>query len=193
MKFTPANEKKAREILARYPHKQSAVMPFLTLAQKQLGGSLNSDAMEYVATRLQMPTMRVLEVASFYAMYRLEKCGKHHLAFCNSISCWLKGSEKLIAEAKHLTQAEEGKPSSDGEFSIEQAPCLGACVNAPVVMINDEVYCEELNIKNLRELIENLKKGEPFKSVNKLVNYKPMEPESSLGQKRVNENAETRK
>ena len=164
MKFTPSNEKKAKEILARYPHRQSAVMPFLTLAQKQLGGSLTQGAMEYVAQRLGMATIRVLEVATFYAMYRIKKCGKYHLAFCNSISCWLRGSERLIAEATVLTKSGLGKVSADGEFSMEEAPCLGACVNAPVVMVNDQAYVEELDCENLRRLIQSLRHKMPFKA-----------------------------
>ncbi len=158
-KFNRDAAEKATEILLRYPYKQSAVMPFLTLAQKQCGGSLSEEAMRYVAKRLDMPAIRVFEVATFYDMYHTEPVGRHHLAFCNSISCWLRGSGDLIKRAEALTGARLGKTSEDGEFSLAEAPCLGACINAPVVMINAEEYAEELTTASLDELIVSLRRS----------------------------------
>lgn len=158
-KFTAADEKQAAAILKRYPHKASAVMPFLTLAQKRGGGHLSAEAMRYVAARLGMAAMRVYEVATFYDMYHTHPVGKYHLGFCNSISCWLRGSAELIKRAERLTAAElGGGASGDGVFSIEDSPCLGACVNAPVVMINGERYAENLTLRSMEELIASLRR-----------------------------------
>ena len=159
--FSQSNEKAARAILKRYPYKQSAVMPFLTLAQKQCGGRLEEAAMRYVAKRLEMAEIRVYEVATFYDMYRTGPVGRCRLDFCNSISCWLRGSGELIKRAEELTGARMGGVSADEMFSLDEAPCLGACVAAPVVMINGERYAEDLTAKSLERLVKALREEPP--------------------------------
>ncbi|MBK1647673.1 NADH-quinone oxidoreductase subunit NuoE [Rhabdochromatium marinum] len=145
-----------REI-AKYPPewKQSAVMPTLTLVQDANGGSLTRELMDAVAAYLDMPAMSVYEVASFYGMYDLEPVGRHKVCVCNSISCMLNGSEELIDHVRERYGVAPGETSEDGRFTLKEFECLGACKDAPAVLI-DKVYHECLTPAALDKLIDVL-------------------------------------
>jgi len=159
--FNAATEERAQTIVARYPEgrQQSAVIPLLDLAQRQAGGWLPTEVIEYVASYLDMPKIRVLEVATFYSMFNLEPVGENFVQLCRTTPCWLRGSDDLRAVAKDVTGCGLGETSADGKFTVVEVECLGACCNAPMVQINDEYY-EDLTAENFRSVLEALKRGE---------------------------------
>ena len=155
---------KIEKIIKKYPinKQQSAVIPLLDLAQRQNKGWLNKEAIEKVAETLSMSFIRVLEVATFYSMFNLEPVGKNYIQICRTTPCWLRGSNKLTEIAKEVTNCKLGETSSDKEFTIVEVECLGACCNAPMIQINDDYY-EDLDEKNFRELLYNLKDNKNIK------------------------------
>jgi NADH-quinone oxidoreductase E subunit len=163
--FNAATKERAQTIVARYPEgrQQSAVIPLLDLAQRQAGGWLPTDVIEYVANYLDMPKIRVLEVATFYSMFNLEPVGENFVQLCRTTPCWLRGSDDLRAVAKDVTGCGLGETSADGKFTVVEVECLGACCNAPMVQINDEYY-EDLTAENFRSVLEALKRGEDPKT-----------------------------
>lgn len=165
--FSHENLAKAEKILGKYPveKKFSAIMPLLTLAQKQNGGFLNKECIDYLASYLNVPPMAFYEVANFYSMYTFQPVGKYHFQFCKSVVCMIQSSEDLYNYCKKITNTEHNSVSADGLFSVTYVECLGACVNAVAIKINDEFY-ENINQKTLLKLVESLKKGEPIKQVN---------------------------
>ena len=143
----------------KYPaeRRQSAVIPALWVAQKQNGGWLSEPALRAVADRLGMTYIRVYEVATFYTMFNLEPVGKFHLQVCGTTPCMLRGAETLKSVCERKI-GPKGKPSSGGTFSWVEVECLGACVNAPMVQINDYYY-EDLSVETLEQIIEDLAAG----------------------------------
>ena len=133
--FTSESEEKAAEILKKYPdgREMSAVMPLLDLAQRQNGGWLSQEAMDYVAERLSMPLIRVYEVATFYTMYNLKPMGRHHIEVCTNLPCWLNGSDEVIGACKDSLGIIVGETTEDWMFTLSEVECLGACVNAPMM------------------------------------------------------------
>ncbi len=162
--FTDANLREAKKIIARYPagRQQSAVMPLLTLAQKQMGGWLPRVAMEYVGDLLGMPHVRVYEVASFYTMYRLEPVGKHVIEICTTTPCWLRGSDGIVEACEKRLGARLGETTHDGQFTLHEVECLGACVNAPMVAIGEHYY-EDLTPNTMTKIIDALARGDTLK------------------------------
>ncbi len=158
--FTPETEKLAEMVLAKYPEgwKASAVMPFLDLAQRQNGGWLTQTAMDYVAERLAMPPIRVYEVATFYTMYNLKPIGRHHVEVCTNLPCWLRGSDEIVGACKKFLGIDIGETTADGMFTLSQAECLGACVNAPMMQIGDDYY-EDLDAETTMAVLTELKTG----------------------------------
>lgn len=158
--FTKANEKWAKEQIAKYPagRQASAVMPLLMRAQEQNGGWLNVPAIEYVAGYLSMPTIRVMEVATFYTMYNLKPVGKHVIEVCTTTPCWLRGSDEVVAAAQEELGIGFGETTADGEFTLLEVECSGACVNAPVCSIHKRYY-EDLDADSMRKIIRELKAG----------------------------------
>ena len=157
--FSPANKEWAMKEIEKYPkgRHQSAILALLWQAQKQAGGWLPLKAIEYVAQFLDMPKMRALEVASFYTMFHLKPVGEHLVQICQTTPCWLRGSNDL----KDFCQKEIGSEkqvSKDGKCSWMAVECLGACVNAPVVQINDDFY-EDITPKQLKYVLDELKAG----------------------------------
>jgi NADH-quinone oxidoreductase subunit E len=157
--FSPATMEQARWWLAKYPpeRRQSAVIPVMWLVQKQEGW-VSEPAIRAIAELLGMPPIRVLEVATFYTMFHLHPVGKHHLQVCGTTPCMLRGAEDLKAVCKRRI-GEAHTPTADGKFSWEEMECLGACVNAPVVAI-DDYYHEDLAPEALEALIDKLARGE---------------------------------
>lgn len=158
--FTKENMEKVKFHIAKYPEgrQASAVLPLLDLAQRQSGGWLPKTAIEAVAELLAMPVIRVFEVASFYTMFNLNPVGKYHLQLCGTTPCWLRGAAELKERCHHLG-IQEGGITEDGNFSLVEVECLGACVNAPVVQINDDFY-EDLTPDQLENLLDKLAQGQ---------------------------------
>ena len=157
--FKPETEPTIAFWLGKYPEdkKRSAVIPLLWLAQKDNAGWLSEPAMREVADRLEMPYIRVYEVATFYTMFRLQPVGKHHIQLCGTTPCMLRGANDL----KEVCEKKIGKPmhvTDDGRLSWEEVECLGACVNAPMVQINDYYY-EDLTPETFDKVLSKLENG----------------------------------
>ncbi|HTJ65160.1 MAG TPA: NADH-quinone oxidoreductase subunit NuoE [Alphaproteobacteria bacterium] len=163
--FTAENLEKAKTIIAKYPagRQQSAVMPLLDLAQRQHGGWLPRVAMDVVADMLSMPRIKAYEVATFYSMYNLKPVGKHFVQVCTTTPCWLVGSEGVVDACKKHLGIGLGETTADGQFTLVEVECLGACVNAPMAQINDDYY-EDLNPENTVALLKALAEGKPVKT-----------------------------
>jgi len=159
--FTPENIKQAEVIIARYPKgkQASAVMPLLTLAQKQSANWLPKAAMDVVAHMLGMAPIRVYEVATFYSMYNLSPVGKHVVEICTTTPCWLKGSDDIVKACQKHLGVNLGETTPDGKFTLREVECLGACVNAPMVQVDERFY-EDLTTENIVTVLEAFARGE---------------------------------
>ena len=157
--FTPENMDWAATQIDKYPEgrQASAVLPLLWQAQKQGGGWLSEPAIRCVADMLGMPYMRALEVATFYSMFNLSPVGKYFVQLCGTTPCWLRGADDLKAVCRRQI-GEPGDISEDGKLSWIEVECLGACVNAPMVQINDDFY-EDLTADTFERLLEDLRHG----------------------------------
>ena len=160
--FSSENAARARQIMVRYPagRQASAVIPLLDIAQRQSGGWLPRAAMDHVAEVLEMAPIRVYEVASFYSMFNLRPVGKHLIQVCRTTPCWLRGSDDLTNTCKKKLGVGLKEPTADDMFSVMEVECLGACVNAPVVQINDDFY-EDLDPARLEAIIDGIRQGKP--------------------------------
>ena len=169
--FSAANAPMVREILSRYPEglQKSAVMPLLDLAQRQVagegahahppyGGWIPRSAMDHIAHVIGVPPIKVYEVASFYSMYNLEPVGKYLLQFCTTTPCALCNSGGVLAACERHLDVHVGDTTPDGLFTLVEVECLGACVNAPVVQVNDDYY-EDLTPENVTTLLDDLRTG----------------------------------
>ncbi len=159
--FRPETEEKIAFWRGKYPgdRQQSAVIPLLWLAQQDNGGWLSEPAMRDVADRLAMPYIRVYEVATFYTMFRLQPVGRYHVQLCGTTPCMLRGANAL----KEICAEKIGprmQVTDDGKLSWEEVECLGACVNAPMVQVNDDYY-EDLTEDSFALLLEKLRNGAP--------------------------------
>jgi len=158
--FTPEYQVEAEKHINKYPpgRQQSAVMPLLDLAQRQYGWVTRA-AVAYIADMLEMPEIRVWEVVSFYTMYRTAAGGKHHVEVCTTTPCWLRGSDEVVAACKSKLGIGIGETTADGLFSLHEVECLGACVNAPMLIIGDDYY-EDLDGTKTEAILDALVHGE---------------------------------
>ena len=172
-KFSKENMSKVNQTLKKYPlsQKSSAVMPLLDIAMRQSGGWIPDSAMHEIASIINVPYIRVYEVASFYSMFNLQPIGKYFIQVCTTTPCWLRGSDSLVNVCKKHLTIDNNETSQDGLFTLKTVECLGACVNAPMVQINDNYY-EDLTDISLLKIIENLKKGLDNKVGSQLKNRK---------------------
>ena len=171
-KFLDKNLKIAEDILKKYPEKRkkSAVMPLLYLAQRQNENWIPLAAMKYIAKYLSVPYISVYEVATFYTMYNLSPVGKYFVQVCTTSPCLIRGADKLVKACKEKISPNEREISKNKKCSWVEVECLGACVNAPMMQVNEDYY-EDLDEKNAREIIESL------------LNDKPLKPGSYRGRK----------
>ena len=162
-KFTASNLRQAKNIIAQYPeHRQkSAILPILDLAQRQNENYLNSKVIEYVADMLDVAYIKAYEVASFYTMFNLKPVGKYHIQICGTTPCWLKGADQIKSICKKKLKIGLGETSNDNMFTLSEVECLGACVNAPMLQINDDYY-EDLGEESMERIIDDLKSGKPL-------------------------------
>jgi len=158
--FTIENISWAKEQIAKYPkgRQASAIIPLLWQAQKQSGGWLPEPAIRYVAEFLDMPHMRAMEVATFYTMFNLEPVGEHFVQLCGTTPCWLRGADNLKDVCRKII-GEQNTVTEDGKLSWLEVECLGACVNAPMVQINDDFY-EDLTAEWFEKILLDLKRGD---------------------------------
>ncbi len=170
--FNEENLQLANKIIQNYPDgkQQSAVMALLYLAQKQNNNWIPLVAMKYIAKFLQMPYIKVYEVATFYSMYNLTPVGKHFIQVCTTTPCMIRGAYKLVEACKEKISNEQNKLSENGECSWVEVECLGACVNAPMMQINQDYY-------------EDLDKEKTLKIIDKILNSQIPEPGSYRGRK----------
>ena len=158
--FNDENKLTAKKIIGKYPNGRGAsgLIPLLDLAQRQNDNWLSKAAIQYVAKLLEIPETRAFEVASFYTMFRLKPRGKFLIQMCKTTPCWLRGSDSLRDLVRNYLEIELEETSKDNVFTLVEVECLGACVNAPVVQINDEYY-EDLTCDKLLAIIKELKYG----------------------------------
>ena len=155
------NIESAKKIISNYPmeKQQSAVMALLYIAQRQNNKWIPLAAMKYIAKFLDMPYIKVYEVATFYSMYNLAPVGKFFYQVCTTTPCMLRGAYKLVDVCKSKISEKENELSKDGNCSWTEVECLGACVNAPMIQINDNYY-EDLDKEKIEKIIEQTIKGE---------------------------------
>ena len=164
--WTAENAAKAKDAVARYPEgrQRSAVMPLLDLAQRQVGAETNTQGwlpipvIEFVARELDMPPVRVMEVASFYTMFNLAPVGRFHVQVCGTTPCMLRGSDDVLS-ACYKRGLRKGHTTADGLFTLSEVECLGACANAPMVQINDDNY-EDLTEASMKAILDALANGQ---------------------------------
>jgi len=169
--FVFKDEAKVKDILSRYPvgREQSAIMPLLDLTMRQVadetkaagkigGGWIPEMAMKEIARIVNVAPIKVYEVATFYSMYILAPIGKNHIQCCTTTPCWLRGSSDIVKACESKLGIHLGETTKDQMFTISEVECLGACVNAPMVQINDH-YFEDLTPERMNEIIDLLANG----------------------------------
>jgi len=156
--FNTTNQKRIEEILKKYPpeRKKSAVMPLLDLAQRQHNNWIPNAAIKKIGEILGVPYIKVYEVATFYTMYNLAPVGKYFVQVCTTSPCMIRGSGKIVNLCKKYISEKEGKLSEDKKSSWIEVECLGACVSAPMMQINDDFY-EDLTEETATKIFEGIK------------------------------------
>ena len=184
-KLCNIDQVKVDEILDKYPsnRKASAVIPLLLYVQKKSNGWLPVPEIERVAEILDMPYMKVYEVASFYTMFNLKPVGKKLLQLCHTTPCWLRGSDEIEKSIFDTLKIKDGETTPDNMFTLMKVECLGACVNAPILQINDDYY-EDLDYKSTKELLNKIKTKKNIKP-GSVIGRKSSEPYDKNGNKNV--------
>ena len=159
--FNKKNLEKAKKIISNYPEdrQQSAVMALLYISQRQNNNWIPLVAMKYIAKFLSMPYIKVYEVATFYTMYNLAPVGDYFFQVCTTTPCMIRGAYKLVEVCKKKISKNESKISKDGKSSWVEVECLGACVNAPMIQINED-YFEDLDPEKLEKIIDKINVNE---------------------------------
>lgn len=160
--FTSENLDRAKAHIAKYPpgRQASAVLPLLWIAQEQNRGWLPQAAMDHIAGMLGMAPIRVYEVATFYTMFNLRPVGSYLLQACTTTPCWLRGSDEVVRVCEQKLGIGVGGTTKDGLFTLVEVECLGACVNAPILQVNNDFY-EDLNGPTTEALLDALRGGNP--------------------------------
>lgn len=159
--FTKTNKERIDALISNYPAgmQASAVIPALDIAQRQHGGWLPISAMNAVAKLLDMPKIRVYEVATFYTMFNRDPVGKYHVQVCTTTPCMVCGAYDIMDAVVKNLGIENGGTTADNLFTLTEVECLGACSNAPMIQINDEYY-EDLDIGDVDKILNALRRGE---------------------------------
>ena len=152
---SPAGQQKLQEIVARYPNRMAACLPALRIAQEELGW-VSPDAMAWVSQALDLPIAHVQGVVSFYTLYHRKPVGKHVVQVCRTLSCALRGSERVLDQCKKKLGVEVGGTTADGKVTLETAECLASCGTAPVLTVDDEFY-ENLSAEAVDQLLDRLR------------------------------------
>jgi NADH-quinone oxidoreductase subunit E len=156
--FNKANLLKAKEIIAKYPagRQRSAILPLLEMAQRQNNNWLSKESIEYVADMIQIPHIRAYEVVTFYTMFNTKPVGKYHLQVCGTTPCWLRGAADVMNTCEKHLKIKCGETTKDGLFTLSEVECLGACVDAPIVQINDDFF-ENVTPDTIKKKLDELK------------------------------------
>ena len=159
--FNSSSLEAAKIIISKYPKgkQQSAVMALLYIAQRQNNNWIPLAAMKYIAKYIDMPYIKVYEVATFYSMYNLSPVGKFFIQVCTTTPCMIRGANELVQACKEKISENESELSADKNCSWMEVECLGACVNAPMMQINDDYY-EDLNKEKTLKILDKIIKGE---------------------------------
>ena len=147
-------EAEARKILEKYDQKRAAMLPLLHLAQDKIG-QVTEDVEAWVSRWTEVPVVHVHEVVTFYSMFHQKPVGRHHIRFCTTTSCVLRGSEKILDHLKKKLNIENHETTPDGKFSLEEAECLCACEKAPMMQVGDDYHCD-LTEKKIDEILDKL-------------------------------------
>ena len=184
--FSVENLKKIEDILKKYPekNKKSAVMPLLYLAQRHNKNWIPLAAIKYIAKYLSMPYISVYEIATFYTMYNLAPVGNYFIQVCTTTPCLIRGADKIVKICKEKISTNENEISKVSSCSWMEVECLGACVNSPMIQINDDYY-EDLDEKSTKAILDSLIKNKPLKpgSYRGRKNTAPEKPKTSNGDK----------
>ncbi|PIQ23460.1 NADH-quinone oxidoreductase subunit NuoE [bacterium (Candidatus Blackallbacteria) CG17_big_fil_post_rev_8_21_14_2_50_48_46] len=159
MKYPPEIQERFEAAVAKYPHKQAALLTCLWIAQ-EVDGFVSTEAMEYIANLLEIPASHVYSVIGFYSMYQTEPIGKHHIQVCHTLSCALAGAEPLIEHMQKKLGIQAGETTPDRQFTLTRVECLASCGTGPMCQINRE-YHENLTPEKFDALIDSLKKEAP--------------------------------
>ncbi|MGD8537535.1 MAG: NADH-quinone oxidoreductase subunit NuoE [Candidatus Aminicenantes bacterium] len=152
--FSEITKKRLEEVIARYPKKNAALLPVLHLVQQEVG-YISADEEKQVAALLEIKPIQVREVVTFYTMYNRQPIGKYHIQVCSNLSCSLLGAETLIDHLKEKLGIELGETTEDQKFTLTTVECLGACEQAPCMMINYDYY-GDLDPNRIDEILDNL-------------------------------------
>ena len=158
--FSQSLRLQADKMVAKYPEgrQASAVLPLLDLVQRQHGGWVTTEMVTAIAEYLEMAPIRVYEVATFYTMINLEPVGDTLVEVCTTTPCWLRGCEGIVQACEETLGIRLGETTEDGRFTLREVECLGACVNAPIVRINDDYY-EDLDPDRTRAILDSISRG----------------------------------
>ena len=154
-KFSDKTQKEVEAIMARYPQKEAALLPILHVAQREFG-YIDQDTEEMVATLLEIKPIQVHEVVTFYTMYNRQPVGKYHIQICSNLTCSLLGAESLVEYLQKKLKIKVGETTKDKKFTLTTVECLGACEDAPCLMVNFDYY-GHLDKKQIDEIIDSLK------------------------------------
>lgn len=171
VELPPEFETKLAEVKKQYPQSRSAIMPALYLAQQHFG-HLGEDAIRWVATRLELPPVHVMEVASFYTMYYKKPVGQYHVQVCRTLSCAVRGAPEITACLKKRFGTKAHERTTDDFWSFEEVECLGSCGTAPMVQIND-FYFENLDPEKLEALLDRIEKERPDLRISSVTDEMP--------------------
>lgn len=154
VEFSAEAEASYDDILRRYPNTRAALLPVLFLAQEQFG-YLSVPVMNYVAEKMEMPPSKVLQVATFYTMFKKRPSGQYHIEVCTSVPCCMMGGYNILRIVEEKLGIKSGETTPDKRFSLAQSECLAACGNGPVLQV-DSIYYERLTPELIDEILENL-------------------------------------
>jgi NADH-quinone oxidoreductase subunit E len=158
--FSQSLRLQADKFVAKYPQgrQASAVLPLLDLVQRQHGGWVTTEMVTAIAEYLEMAPIRVYEVATFYTMINLKPVGDTVVEVCTTTPCWLRGCEGIVQACEETLGIRFGETTEDGRFTLREVECLGACVNAPIVRINDDYY-EDLDPDRTLAILDSISRG----------------------------------
>ena len=154
MEFSPEAQRECSEILARYPHKEGAVLPVLHLAMRQWG-HISEEAIDYLSELLEVPPARIGGVVSFYPAFRTEPAGRHCIGVCRTLSCGLMGAEEVESHLRERLGIEVGQTTADGRFTLTKMECLASCGTAPVMLVDGELH-QSLTREKIDQILERL-------------------------------------
>jgi len=155
--FTAETLQIAKKIIGQYPHKRSAVMPLLHLAQKQNENWISDEVVEYVSSLLDVSLMNVYEILHFYTMYNKQPVGKHVVKICTGTSCLLSGADDIAQSCSRVLGLRSGETTTDDkQFTVQEIGCIGACIGAPAVIV-DEKYYENMTSEQMESIVLNLR------------------------------------